>query len=509
MAFQLLLLSVGVAVLGFLSHLVVRYWRNYTAWSKSGIPYIPFPRDCVFYPIHKSLTLQKFYNELAPNPVGGFYKMSRPVLLVRDPELARRILITDFSQFKIHDKEVNEELDPMSAFIFNFEGERWKTLRQKLNPIFSAAKLKGMWSQMMECQEELTRYLDRLIAEGREFEVRGVMKKFALDVIGTCGFGLNCGAIQDEESEFRKIMDGIIKESNVFFFRSLLHSMGLGWVLALLEVKRLGDKTVEDFFFNLVRECVKFRAESGNSRNDLMQHLINLQHEEQESLKQSNSNAKPLMTDAVVAANTFEFFIDGFETSAGTLAFIFYELALNPEVMDKCREEVKATLAKHGGNLSYDSLKDLTYIQCVIDEALRKYPAIGRMERVSKDAYELSDISFTMKKNTMINIPVYAFHHDPKYFPNPHRFDPDRFSEENKHNILPGTYLPFGDGPRMCMGLRFAFMEMKAAIASLVMKYDIQPSEKTEVPLKFARTNLATAAANGIWLNWTPRKIEN
>lgn len=103
-------------------------------------------------------------------------------------------------------------------------------------------------------------------------------------------------------------------------------------------------------------------------------------------------------------------------------------------------------------------------------------------------------------------IPIYGFHHDPKYFPEPEKFDPERFSDENKGDIDPDTYLPFGIGPRNCIGSRFALMELKTIFYYLVLNFSLEVTEKTQIPLKFDKNPIGLKTERGIWVALKPRK---
>lgn len=98
---------------------------------------------------------------------------------------------------------------------------------------------------------------------------------------------------------------------------------------------------------------------------------------------------------------------------------------------------------------------------------------------------------------TAILIPTYAIHHDPRYFPNPEIFDPERFSDQNKSNILPYAYQPFGVGPRMCIGSRFALAEMKLVYIHLLRKYEILPTQSTKIPMVFLRSMASLSSEYG------------
>jgi cytochrome P450 family 9 len=122
--------------------------------------------------------------------------------------------------------------------------------------------------------------------------------------------------------------------------------------------------------------------------------------------------------------------------------------------------------------------------------------------------YDYDGKKFTIEKGKFFMIPIHGFHHDPQYFPEPEKFDPERFSPENRHNIDPDTYLPFGVGPRNCIGSRFAIMEVKTIIYYLMVNFQLCPSEKTQIPLKLMKKPLAIGmkTEKGIWVKMVPRQ---
>lgn len=100
----------------------------------------------------------------------------------------------------------------------------------------------------------------------------------------------------------------------------------------------------------------------------------------------------------------------------------------------------------------------------------------------------------------VIMLPIYPIQRDPQYYPHPERFDPERFNEENKNNIKPYTYIPFGSGPRNCIGSRFALVEMKIIFFHLLSKFDIVVTKKTDIPIQISKKQFNLASENGIWL---------
>lgn len=156
---------------------------------------------------------------------------------------------------------------------------------------------------------------------------------------------------------------------------------------------------------------------------------------------------KRVWSDDELVAQCFLFFLAGFDTSSTLLSFLAYELSANPDIQQKLFEEVQETHRRLGGNrLSYDAVQKMKYMDMVISEVLRYWPPAPGTDRVCVKEYYYDDgqCKFTIEKDTLLSIPIVGLHHDEKYWDDPKKFNPERFSDENKDNIVPGTYLPFG-----------------------------------------------------------------
>lgn len=134
-------------------------------------------------------------------------------------------------------------------------------------------------------------------------------------------------------------------------------------------------------------------------------------------------------------------------------------------------------------------------------ETLRKYPPVDSLIRISAEDYEFPDTKLKIEKDTLIFIPVYAIQHDANIYKNPEKFDPERFSDENKANLHPMAHIPFGDGPRNCIGLRFGFMQAKIGLIKLLLNFKFSPSKKTTIPMEFLPKSQVLAPLHNMWLN--------
>ena len=147
------------------------------------------------------------------------------------------------------------------------------------------------------------------------------------------------------------------------------------------------------------------------------------------------------------------------------------------------------------------------YILCILfyfPETLRKFPPIMRTERKSSKPYKIPGSDYILPTGTLVAIPVYSIHHDERYWPEPEKFDPLRFTKEENTKRNPMTYMPFGSGPRNCIGNRFALTECKLIIAHLIVNFKFEPSEKTDIPPIFANSG-SLKPLNGMELKITTR----
>ncbi|CAH1732605.1 unnamed protein product [Aphis gossypii] len=490
------------------------HWSTATFgyWRDRGVPYVR-PTVPLFGNIgsralgteHQIRMFGRIYDAFHGHPYVGMYQMRTPYLLVCDRTLVNRVLIGDFAHFTDHGIHTDgPEENPLANGLFKMRGAKWKVMRQKLSPVFTAGKLRHMRGQVAACSEQLMRNVAADVpATGGPMEVRDVLGKYSTDVIGTCAFGLQLNAISDEQSEFRRYGKTVFQPS----FRMLIKD--LIWLIspALRRAIRVSDypQEVVQFFMAAFTDTMRYRQEHGLVRDDLMQSLIQARTD----LVVNKTEPSVTFLETDIVANAFALFAAGFETVSTAMSFCLYELALKKPIQDKVREEMNATKIKHSGEINDEFLKELHYLEMVLAETLRKYPPLITLIREATKDYQVPDDTLVIEKGTKVLIPAYAIHHDYRYYPDPETFDPERFSPEEKAKRPNGTYMPFGDGPRLCIGKRFAEMEMKLALTEVLTKYEVEPCDKTDIPMRFSQKSLLIAPENGIWLKFKPINTAN
>ncbi|KAL9967761.1 hypothetical protein ACROYT_G026053 [Oculina patagonica] len=202
------------------------------------------------------------------------------------------------------------------------------------------------------------------------------------------------------------------------------------------------------------------------------------------------------LSDEEIVAQAVVFLLAGYETSSNTLAFTTYFLALNPDVQDKLRAEIKEAMESNARKKPlFEVAQNMEYLDCVIKESQRLCPPGALTNRVCSEDFDLNVIH--IPAGTEVVVAIYALHHDPDAWQDPEKFDPERFRGPSKDTRHVFQFIPFGAGPRNCIGMRFALMEIKIALVRILMKYKLVASPETQVPLKI-NAGLTLSAKDGV-----------
>lgn len=239
----------------------------------------------------------------------------------------------------------------------------------------------------------------------------------------------------------------------------------------------------EDFLQLMMdaQECgISSTAETALGKED---ELFNLGSE----LKANTGFVNKQLSEDEAMAQCVLFFLAGQDTTSSVIAYAMYLLALHPDIQESLRKEADECFKNEGDEPSLDAVSKLKCLHGVVSETLRMYPPASRLERSAIEDCVLGDTNIKITKGTTIGIPIFAMHHDPTYFPDPDKFDPERFSDENVGSIQPYTYLPFGAGPRNCIGMRFALHAVKLCLLHSIHNVKFVRTEKTKVPLEFEK----------------------
>lgn len=492
MEYWWILLSIAMGTLGAIHWLC----KNYNFFQRRGvicIPPIPIlgaMAPVIFRRISFADFIRKIYNFNPDAKYYGFYATTNPVILLRDLELIKTVLVKNFEAFPDRPSFTDSNEFLVTQNLFSLHGEKWRNMRNTLSSCFTSGKIKTMFALMSECAANFTKSLSTLSIDNNDVDVKDFFAKYTNDVIAICVYGIKIDSMKDPTNKFY-IYGKDISETNIaklVFFRTFPRL----WQILNL---KLINKRVSNFFENIMKVTLATREAEQVTHSDMIQLMINIRDKE---------DRRKLNIDEI-AAQIFFFFLGGFETTSTTLSFAAYEIAANPEVQTKLQREIDKILEEsNSGEVTYETINRLEYLDAVVKEVLRFYPPTF-LERVCDKNYEFppalpGEKSFVVEKGTICWIPVFAIHRDDKYYENPDKFYPERFlTNKMYHNSF--CYMPFGLGPRMCLGNRFALLKIKLLLFHLLARCELKPCAKTILPLRFSKKDMIMRPEGGFWLN--------
>lgn len=338
--------------------------------------------------------------------------------------------------------------------------------------------------------------------------------------------GVEVDSIHDPENDFFTYAQRLTATKGIAGLKLFVGTLLPPKILTTLNIKIVPEDVVE-FYRHTVVTTIAQREEKKITRPDFI-HLIMLARKNQLKADQSDDQPESIgfssvkeysqapsegsqsnWTDMDIAAAAASFFVGGIDTTTGVVCFALYELALNPDIQKKLRSEIDSVRDSLGDQkLPYEVLQKMNYLDMVVSETLRRWPPFGVTNRKCTKPYvmENSDgTSVTVEKDQLIQIPIQSIHWDARFYPDPKRFDPERFAEGNRDKINRDAYLPFGSGPRNCIGSRMALMQTKCFLYYLLAYFVVEVSERTDVPIKLDKRSFSFDAVNGFWFNLCPR----
>ncbi|XP_034027387.1 cytochrome P450 3A30-like [Thalassophryne amazonica] len=424
--------------------------------------------------------------------VWGLYDGRQPVLAVMDTSMIKTILVKEcYSVFtNRRDFGFNGSLHDATSVV---EDEEWKRIRSVLSPSFTSDQLKEVfWTILLyktsgsqPTYESLVQmeYLDLVLNESMKlYPVASHLERMAKTSVEVNGPEVF------KADRFRKE-----NKDNIDPYAFLPFGAGprncIGMRFAILMMKLAIVEILQNFSFVTCKETI--------NQVDFVQLMVDTQIEE--GAAQDKSSLKGLPAHEILS-QAMIFIFAGYETSNSSLYFLAYNLATNPDIQKTLQEEIDETFPEKS-QPTYESLVQMEYLDLVLNESMKLYPVASHLERMAKTSVEVNGV--TIPKGTVM-IPVYPLYYDPMLWPQPEVFKADRFRKENKDNIDPYAFLPFGAGPRNCIGMRFAILMMKLAIVEILQNFSFVTCKETIVPLLLI-TDGFTTPQHPIKLKLKPR----
>ena len=383
--------------------------------------------------------------------VGRLGYSRRSILLVNEPDLLRDVLTDPSDIYPKNDLMVGA-LEPLVGnSIFVCSGETWRRQRRMIDPAFSHMRVTRAFAAMSAALDDCEADLDDRSDRGEPISLDRVMSHLTADIIWRTMFSTSLQSRAAREvfeafTLFERRVAQVELKRLIFaapFARIPQHERVLD---ACRRIRRhLGD-------------LVDAHLADGRELSDIAADVIAARDRE---------SGRPFSREELID-QLGVFFLAGHETTASVLIWAFFILATQARMVARMRAEIDQVAGD--GPVEFEHLRQLAYVRNLFRETLRLYPPITFIPRVAAEPARIGP--FQVSKGTMIMVAPWTLHRHEKHWADPHRFDPDRFTPEREAEIRPGTYIPFGLGPRTCVGAGFAQTEGTLILARLIRRYD-------------------------------------
>jgi cytochrome P450 len=441
---------------GSKSSFLLRFWRGWNSWI-----HVLFER---------SYTMK----------MGEIHTPALDFYIANELPLVRRIMETEWKQFPKHEFQRDLLLPLIGNSVFSANGQDWEDQRQMVNPAFGHTALKTVFPMMSDAVDDLIAHV-RTMDLSKPVPIDVLITHLAADIIYRTLF-----SVVLDTAGSRAIYDAFHAYQKHSQRASTLRIYGLP-MLGFRRRAEADARRIHAVFAPIVHARYAATHERGERGHDIVQSLIDARHPQ----------TGAAFTEAEVMEQVATIFLAGHETSASSVTWAFYLIARDPALQAALRDEVET--ASGGAPLAYEHLRPMTRINNVFRETLRLYPPLAFLTREVTCPVQMRDKH--LEPGAMLVVSPWLVQRNRDNFPEPHGFDPDRFDDPDQASACRHAYLPFGKGPRICVGAGFAVQEAKLAIAGLLRTFTIE-TVPGEVPEPVSRLTLR--AKDGVLLKLTP-----
>ena len=422
-------------------------------------------------PAYKSKGFKPAVFDIAKDPLNfmveqnrkyhNFFRISfygiKQIFVTADIEVIKHVLQTKQKNYKKNATYKQLKLALGNGLVTS-EGEFWRRQRRMAQPAFYKTQLAELYKKMVGVAEKFCVELGQKSSQ-ETINISHEMMLLTADIVLKTLFSTEKGNDKVSMSDNMKFgQTYIMNRSRRPYMIPLSYINGQ---------KKKFDTQMAEFDQSIIN-IIEERRGLKDKPIDLLTML----------LEATDSESGDSMTNRQLRDELVTIHAAGHETSSNALSWTLYLLAQNPEVLAKLRTEIQNVLGNQS-HPNFADLRNLSYTKQVIEEGMRLYPpayAVGR-ECIEKDEI----LGQTIPAKSVFLLSIYALHQDPQYYPNPQKFDPDRFAPELVKQRPKLAYMPFGAGPRMCIGNHFAMMEMQLILAMLVQQFDFELVADTPV----------------------------
>jgi cytochrome P450 len=415
------------------------------------------------------------YNEAFGDTFRFYLGGLKEAIVTIDPAVIQHVLKTNAENYQKSEIQVKRMGHFLGKGLLTTHGEAWRTQRRLIQKGFDRKQLDALSSIMQDSVAESLRGFDEQI-HGGPVDIYPQLMKITFAMVARSLFGAR---LKDEDID---LVSHTICTVQEFIVRQTLQPYLNPWFEVSGELRRHEEmRTRADA---ILMEYIKKRRNEAPG-HDLLQTLMDARYSDGEG-----------MSDELILSESMQLLVAGHETSSNALSWLLYLLSSRPDCLERVRQEFDSVLGE--APLNHSDVPKLEFATQVIQEALRLYPPFWMIDRMAVADDRVGDIA--IPRGSMVIVYVYGAHHSPRYWQNPENFDTDRFIKGNDKLRTPFTYLPFGGGPRGCIGGNYAMLQILMILSDLLRKYDFElaPGQTIE-----ARPMVILRPKHGIRMTFT------
>jgi cytochrome P450 len=396
---------------------------------------------------HNPVQVLSKYTALYGDTFRFYFGGVKEAIVTTNPVVIQHVLKTNWENY--HKSHIQKKR--MGHFLgkglLTTEGEAWKTQRRLIQSGFERKQLEVLSSIMQDSLAESLRDFDQQARTG-PVDIYPLMMKITFAMVGKSLFGAK---LKEEDID---VISEAISTVQEFMVRQTIQPYLNPWFAVSGELRRHEEMRARAF--GILGDYIRRRREE-DPGHDLLQILMDARYSDGKS-----------MSDELVVSESMQLLVAGHETSSNALSWTLYLLSTRPDCVERIRDEFDCVLGEKP--LGFSDVPKFEFTTQVINEALRLYPPFWMVDRMALADDRAGDVDIPAGSTVVVFI--YGTHHSQRHWENPENFDPERFSKANEKQHTPFAHLPFGAGPRGCIGGNYAMLQMLMILSVLLRRYD-------------------------------------
>jgi cytochrome P450 len=405
----------------------------------------------------------------------------KEAIVTTDPAVIEHVLKTNAENYRKSEIQVKRMGHFLGKGLLTTEGEPWRTQRRLIQKGFDRKQLDALSAIMQDSLDDSMRQFDSRIQEG-PLDIYPQLMEMTFAMVARSLFGAR---LKREDID---LVSHTICTVQEFIVRQTLQPYLNPWFSVSGELKKHEDMrtSADSVLLNYIRA-----RRNQPPGSDLLQSLMDARYTDGEG-----------MSDEMVLSESMQLLVAGHETSSNGLSWMLYLLSRHPDALDRVREEFYSVLGD--APLSHGDVLKFPFTTQIIQETLRLYPPFWMVDRMAVKEDRIGDV--VIPAGSMVIVYVYGAHHAKNRWENVDEFRPERFVKENDKQRTPFTYLPFGGGPRICIGNQYAMLQILMILSTLLRRYDFElvPGQEIE-----ERAMVILRPKNGIKMRFTHAATAN